>query len=232
MKEDSLRVNPGMDNYFIGDQYKCQPICITEGFWTDWRIKGEVENGSRPVLEWAMTQLDLGAPLSILDLGCGPSQKMAEFFGQRKNVKVTGLDSEEATALARGFNPGGTYYACDLDSDEEIARVSPLLEDTFDVIFALDVIEHVLHPEKMLDLMKAHSTPATKIFITTLERDLSAGAGDLQHGSVKAEHVREWNTWEFTQFIKGMGFTVKDVKLTPMGPDENLQTLVCSYDPD
>lgn len=232
MQNDPPRVNPGIGNYFIGEQYKCQSACITRGFWTPQRIGNEVNNGSRPVLQWAMHLLDLDAPLSILDIGCGPSQKMAELFGGRKNIRITGLDSEEAVALAQNFNPSGTYHACDLDSDASLARVSALLGGPFDVIFALDVIEHVLHPEKLLHLVRTHATPETRIFLTTLERDLSVGAGDLQHGSVKPEHVREWNVWEFSQFIKAMGFCVEQVKITRLGTNEHCQTLLCRCAPD
>lgn len=222
------RVNPNLGNYFIGDQYRCQEKCITEGFWTEARIKAENNNGSKPVLEWALTQLDPAAALDILDIGCGPSQKMFKFFGGNHKVRITGLDSPEATELARRFNPRGAYHACDLDSDASIAGVSAQL-GLFDVIFCLDVIEHVLFPEKMLRLIKKHARPGARIYITTLERDLSEGAGPLHVGSYKPEHVREWNATELARrFIEAMGFTVQRLKLTPLGAAEFCQTLLCT----
>ncbi len=221
------RVNPGIANYFIGDQYRCQQLCITEGFWTPQRIEAENDNGSRPVLEWALTMIDRRRELSILDIGCGPSQKMARIFGPHANIRITGLDSVEATDLARRFNPGGTYLPCDLDSDESIAAASAQM-GTFDVIFVLDVIEHVLHPEKMIGLIKAHSRPDTMIFLTTLERDISANAGPLTEGSRKPEHVREWNADEFRQFLQYMGLILHEFKLTPLHGNQWCQTFLCS----
>lgn len=227
MDAQDPRVNPCLANYFIGEQYKCQDKCITEGFWTEARVLAENNNGSKPVLEWALAQLDRSRPLEILDIGCGPSQKISRLFGADEKVRVTGLDSEEAVALARRFNPSGVYHACDLDSDASIAAVSARMGG-FDVIFCLDVIEHVLFPEKMLGLIKTHAKPEARIYITTLERDLSNGAGPLTEGSWKPEHVREWNAGEFRQFLEAMGFTVQRLKLTPLGTDEFCQTMLCS----
>ncbi|CCO22588.1 class I SAM-dependent methyltransferase [Maridesulfovibrio hydrothermalis] len=226
-REIEIRVRPSIDNYFIGDQYACQTKCITEGFWTPERIVAEVDNGSRPVLDWALTQLNLQEELSVLDIGCGPSQKMAQRLGKYDNISITGLDSAEAVALSRHFNPSGTYHECDLDSDVSIAQVSAQMSK-FDVVFCFDVIEHVLYPEKMLKLIKEHSHEKTKIYITTLERDLSQHSGDLTSGSVKSEHVREWNVYEFSKFIEYMGFVIDKVKITPMKNDQRCQTLLCS----
>jgi len=222
-----IRVRPGIQNYFIGEQYRCQEKCITEGFWTADRIVAEVDNGSRPVLDWALSCLPLDTSLSILDIGCGPSQKMASRLGQYDHISITGLDSSEATALAKTFNPKGTYLVCDLDSDESIAHVSERM-GAFDVVFCFDVIEHVLYPEKMLQLIRAHSHKDTKIYITTLERDLSQNAGRLEEGSRKAEHVREWNQCEFRNFLEYMGFIIHEVKITPMKFEQHCQTMLCS----
>ena len=222
------RLNPSMDNYFIGDQYKCQKKCITEGFWTDYRIEDELGNGARPILEWALTMIDPNKNISILDIGCGPSQKMNEFFGQNKNIEITGLDSKEAVKLARQFNPSGLYYECDLDSDESISEISKHLKATYDIIFCLDVIEHVLFPEKMLNLILEKSHPETIIFLTTLERDLSRGAKKSIYGSEKPEHIREWNQQEFSEFIQATGFIIKDKRVTPQPANQYCQTLLCS----
>jgi|GEM_PF-5198376 len=227
MHHAHIRTNPSIRNYFIGDQYRCQPKCIMDGFWTPDRVVAENDNGSRPVLEWAIKHINLSMPLDVLDIGCGPSQKMSRLFGDLDTVNITGLDSREATTLARRFNPSGTYIECDLDSDQAIAKASAQM-GRFDVIFCLDVIEHVLHPEKMLHLIKAHSKQTTSIYLTTLERDLSKNAGALAHGSAKAEHVREWNTAEFREFVEYMGFVVRKYKITPLRGEQFCQTLLCS----
>jgi 2-polyprenyl-3-methyl-5-hydroxy-6-metoxy-1,4-benzoquinol methylase len=222
------RLKPSMENYFIGEQYKCQEKCITLGYWTDWRIKYENDNGSRPVLEWALTMIDLTKNLSILDIGCGPSQKINKYFGQHQNFVITGLDSNEAVKLARQFNPSGFYYECDLDSDKSISETSNKIKDTYDIIFCLDVIEHVLFPEKILNLIWEKSRPETMIFLTTLERDLSRSAAESRFGSGKPEHVREWNLQEFTEFIQAFGFIIHKSKITPQPPEQFCQTLLCN----
>jgi len=121
--KSGIRVRPTIENYFIGDQYLCQKECI-------------IDNGSRPVLDWALSLLDMGNHLSILDVGCGPSQKIANRLGQHENISITGLDSPEATTLAKRFNPRGTYLVCDLDSDISIANASAQMTK-FDVVFLM-----------------------------------------------------------------------------------------------
>lgn len=211
-----LRINPNINNYFIGEQYKCQSKCITNGFWTDNRIVAENDNGSRPIIEWAISKIDLSKNLSILDIGCGPSQKMNKYFGQYKNISITGIDSLEAIKHACRYNPTGSYFDCDLDSDESISKVTRLLNKTYDIIFCFDVIEHVLYPEKMLNLIKQHSNEQTMIFIATLERDISLFVGKGSVGSAKIEHIREWNSIEFKQFIQYMGLQISEELITPL----------------
>jgi len=227
MQKIDPRINPSIRNYFIGDQYKCQQTCITKNFWTADRIIAENDNGSKPVLEWAKNIIDTTKPISILDIGCGPSQKIFKLFGQNSNIRVTGLDSEEATKLAKKFNPSGTYHPCDLDCDNSINTVSKQI-GFFDVIFCLDVIEHVLYPEKMINLIKDHATVKTQIFITTLERDLSMNAGNLMIGSKKQEHVREWNHTEFLTFLSFMNLKILKFKITPMKFSQHCQTFLCA----
>ena len=228
MNKNDSRINPCIQNYFIGDQYKCQDKCVFEGFWTEQRITNENNNGSKPVFEWAMELIDFSQDCSVLDVGCGPSQKVGRMLGTRNNLKVVGIDSPEAINLSKKFNPTGEYYVCDLDSDVEIATLSSI--GFFDVIFCLDVIEHVLFPEKTLNFIKAHATRNTKVFFATAERDLTRGELSVLKGSNKLEHVREWNVMEFKELVEYVGFMVEKVKIFehPQTPREYIQTLLCS----
>lgn len=233
----SYKNNPGIENYFIGDQYNCQRTCITENFWNEPRILREPQNGGKPVLDFIFKNFVANYhPCSILDIGCGPSQKMYHFLGSNPEIRITGIDSAQAVVLAKDFNPSGTYHICDLDSDVELSIVSKKM-GIFDIILCIDVIEHVLHPEKMCKLIKQHAYQETKIFYTTLERDLSRGKDSGLYGSPKIEHIREWNQEEFVDFIKYMGFVVDDIIITPLDISGKIstrhmynQTLICRLD--
>lgn len=220
------------ENYFLDTVYKCRTECIREGFWTEGRIAKEPFNGSFGVMDWIANHLGLKEKtLSLLDVGCGPASKLPIFFPK---CKITGIDTKEAIALAKKNNPQGIFYDCNLDDDREITSVSEKL-GKFDVILCIDVIEHVLFPEKMLRLIKKHLLPGQgEAYIATLERDISRGMGSGRDGSPITAHVREWNQDEFTRFVSSEGFLVQECKLTPlsMQPTEKtrhmrVQTLRC-----
>ena len=227
------------ENYFLDTAYECQTECIRDGFWTESRIAKEPFNGSRAVMEWVAKRLEEkqnSLSLSLLDVGCGPASKLPIFF---PNYKIAGIDTKEAIALAQKNNPQGIFYACNLDDDMEIASVSEKL-GKFDVILCIDVIEHVLFPEKMLRLIRKHLLPGRgEAYIATLERDISRGVDSGRQGSPIKAHIREWNQDEFAQFIRSEGFLIHECKLTPlsMQPTERtrhmrVQTLRCSIPED
>lgn len=227
------------ETYFLDPSYVSKTTCIKDGFWTAGRIAKEPCNGSRPVMEWIADVKGFNKEprpdteiCSLLDIGCGPASKIPEFFSQ---CSITGIDLPEAVALARKNNPGGIFYACDLDSDAEIASVSRKI-GLFDLILCIDVIEHVLYPEKMLRLIKKHLKPETgEAYISTLERDISRGYESGKTSCPHAAHVREWNEDEFTRFLTSEGFIVHECKLTPLSTSPTareapmkVQTLRCT----
>ena len=222
-----MRLNASIENYFIGDQYQCQTKCTAEGFWDETRIKSEPNNGAKPVIDWIEATIDLSTFSSLLDIGCGPSQKVSQLCRHYPSLDVTGIDSDEAVQLAKSFNPGGNYISCDLDDDHSIENIKSILGN-HDLIFCLDVIEHVLYPEKVFNLIKTCANENTLIFLTTLERDMSRGPESSLLGSQKPDHIREWNQLEFTEFLKFSEFEIQDSKLTKMVlNDQVCQSYIC-----
>lgn len=226
-KGDSVKGNECRE-YFLPEGYVSHTTCVRDGFWTPERISREPFNGSYNVFKWISEKENMLAGKSILDVGCGPASKFGLFF---PHARITGIDTHEAIALARMNNPKGSFLPCDLDDRKSLEELCGMLA-TFDVITCIDVIEHVLHPENILRLIRKCMAPDSVAYIGTLERDRSRGAGCL--ASPKAEHVREWNQAEFTAFIENSGFIVDEVKITAQAlrPTVNekalrVQTLRC-----
>ena len=138
-----MRLNASIENYFIGDQYQYQTKCTAEDFGMK-QNKIEPNNGAKPVIDWIEATIDLSTFSSLLDIGCGPSQKVSQLCRHYPSLDVTGIDSDEAVQLAKSFNPGGNYISCDLDDDHSIENIKSILGN-HDLIFCLDVIEHVLY---------------------------------------------------------------------------------------
>ena len=222
------------DHYFIDPSYVCRTTCIKDNFWTENRIRNEPFNGSYAVMD-AIAKIEKQRkdnPSRLLDIGCGLSTKISIFF---PTYDVTGLDLQKAIEYSRKNNPRGKYFYCDFDDDEQITSISKKIR-YFDTIICIDVIEHVLYPEKMLRLIRRHLCSKGFAYISTLERDLSRGLNSWKTGSPHPAHVREWNQKEFTQFLASENFIVHDVFLTQQhmnAKDElhrklKVQTAICT----
>ena len=80
---------------------------------------------------------------NALDVGCGIGEVIKLILESWKDAEATGFDiSEEAIALARKNCPGINFFVSDMESLE--------LEAKYDLITAIDVIEHIQDDKKAL----------------------------------------------------------------------------------
>lgn len=133
-----------------------------------------------------------------LDIGCGGglvSEPMA-----RLGLKMTSVDASEAnikTAMTHA-KAGG------LDIDFRAGTAEGLLDSNeapFDVIFNLEVVEHVANPDDFLSNCARLLAPGGIMFLATLNRTPKAFALAI----VGAEYVLGWlprGTHEFNKFLK------------------------------
>lgn len=158
----------------------------------------------------------VGRPLGglhVLDLGCGAGL-LAEPL-TRLGAKVTGIDaSAEAIAAARTHATGAG-----LKIDYRSGTAARLVEAAFDVVLAMEVVEHV--PD--LDVFVADAAAALKpgglLVAATLNRTLKAYALAI----IGAEYVLRWlppgtHAWqkfvrpaELARALRAQGLAVRDV---------------------
>ena len=136
--------------------------------------------------------------LTGLDIGCGGglvSEPMA-----RLGLSMTSVDASEAnikTAMTHA-KAGG------LNIDFRAGTAEGLLEageGPFDVVFNLEVVEHVANPDAFLANCAALLKPGGIMFLATLNRTPKAFALAI----VGAEYVLGWlprGTHEFNKFLK------------------------------
>jgi 2-polyprenyl-6-hydroxyphenyl methylase/3-demethylubiquinone-9 3-methyltransferase len=134
--------------------------------------------------------------LRILDIGCGGGL-LAEPLCQL-GAQVTGIDPAEASIdiariHAQDFSLPIAYLAV---TAEEIADSG----ETFDIVIASEVLEHVPHPQAMLHTMARLTRPGGLVFASTLNRTLKSFALAI----VGAEYVLRWlprGTHRWNKFI-------------------------------
>jgi 2-polyprenyl-3-methyl-5-hydroxy-6-metoxy-1,4-benzoquinol methylase len=138
------------------------------------------------------------APASILDAGCGEGFVLSELrrsLGAR--VKLSGFDSsEEAIAVARG------------NTDAEINKADiyniPHPDSSFDLVIALEVLEHLERPEAALDELKRVSKGSIMLSVPN-EPFFSLGnllsLKNMKLFGSDPDHKQRWTRSEFTEFV-------------------------------
>lgn len=166
-----------MDRYCIKDGYKPR---LRNRFFDDTPLKDEWQ---KEVYEKARAVADLHRLRSILDIGTGSGFKLLKHFADKETV---GIDLPRTVAWLKQTYPHRNWS----DSLEPGA--------CFDLVICADVIEHVVDPDQILDLIQ-RCNPQFSV-ISTPDRSLLTRGHDGPPGN-KA-HVREWTFDEFALYIE------------------------------
>ncbi|MBV8592892.1 MAG: bifunctional 2-polyprenyl-6-hydroxyphenol methylase/3-demethylubiquinol 3-O-methyltransferase UbiG [Caulobacteraceae bacterium] len=122
------------------------------------------------------------AGLRLLDVGCGGGLLCEPMT--RLGFEVVGLDaSAEGIGVARAH-----AAATGLAIDYRAETVEALAEERFDVVLAMEVVEHVPHPAAFLGECAARVAPGGLMVVATLNRTL----GSLALGKIAAEYILRW----------------------------------------
>jgi len=138
----------------------------------------------------------------IIEFGCGSGYKLMKYIAPI-SPNVTGLDFEHAIKYCREKYPGGNWISLDFD------KADLDLEKPYDLLMAVDVIEHLVYPEKMIKQMKECAGKDSLLVFSTPERDLIRGT-DTFGPPDNLKHVRKWNQQEFKYFLESQGLVVID----------------------
>ncbi|KAM9267660.1 LOW QUALITY PROTEIN: ubiquinone biosynthesis O-methyltransferase, mitochondrial [Cariama cristata] len=163
----------------------------------------------------------LGNPLSgikILDVGCGGGL-LSEPLG-RLGASVTGIDPLEDNIRTadqhKSFDPVlAKRIQYKSSSLEEIVEESM---ETFDVIVASEVVEHVADLEMFIKCCSRVLKPEGSLFITTIKTQLSYILGIVVAEKIMGivpEGTHEWEKFvppeELERLLESNGFSVKTV---------------------
>jgi 2-polyprenyl-6-hydroxyphenyl methylase / 3-demethylubiquinone-9 3-methyltransferase len=160
--------------------------------------------------------------LSLIDVGCGGGL-IAEPM-RRMGFDVTAVDASSeniGTARAHAAQTG-------LDIAYRPATAEQMAGEghTFDVVLALEIVEHVADPAAFLQTCASMVRPGGLLAIATLNRTLRS----LALGKVAAEYILRWvpaGTHDWRQFLKPdeIRLMLSETPLAVQGP------FGLSYDP-
>jgi 2-polyprenyl-6-hydroxyphenyl methylase / 3-demethylubiquinone-9 3-methyltransferase len=135
-------------------------------------------------------------PLGLLDLGCGGGL-VAEPMA-RLGARVTGVDPSAANIAVAASHAERLGLAIEYrhGTAEGIAEIG----QTFDVVLALEIIEHTSDPFGFIATCAHLVAPGGLLVVSTLNRSLRS----LALAKVAAEHVLRWvpkGTHAFRKFV-------------------------------
>lgn len=187
------------DNYFIKSGYQCN---ITED-------NKNVDSYTEPpahdtyqlsVYRFLSKLFKKTRPLNVLELGFGNASKTMQNLRPHMG-NYYGADMKHSVVYAKDLYPNENWIEADFNKLLKI-------EVSFDVIFAIDVIEHLVQPEVFLRSVWELANPDTLIVLSTPERDLVRGKASMGPPE-NLKHVREWNKEELCKFLEYSGFEIK-----------------------
>ena len=142
------------------------------------------------------TRLDSLAGLRILDIGCGGgilSEPLA-----RLGAAMVGVDPSESNIdLARRH---AAQSQLTIDYRNSSGEVLAAAGETFDVVLAMEVVEHVTDVHLFIDAAAALVKPGGLLFVATLNRTIKSFALAI----VGAEYILRWlprGTHQWDKFI-------------------------------
>jgi 2-polyprenyl-6-hydroxyphenyl methylase/3-demethylubiquinone-9 3-methyltransferase len=135
--------------------------------------------------------------LSVLDIGCGGGllcEPMARLGGE-----VTGIDAAERNIATARVHAAGQGLAIDYRT----ATAEAMAENgaQFDIVLALEIVEHVADVELFLNCVGRLARPGGLVFLSTLNRTAKAWALAV----AGAEYVLRWlprGTHDWRKFLK------------------------------
>lgn len=139
----------------------------------------------------------------ILDCGCGVGTS-GLILKEKDFINVIGIDLD-------------TYYLKHAKNNYTVCRMDcenlNFVDKSFDIVLALNLMEHLFNPNKFLDEAK-RVLKDSGIFIASVP-NTSFFRKLIRKAIVIPEHLHYWNCKSFKKLLKRKGFKVIDIK--PVG---------------
>ncbi len=152
--------------------------------------------------------LDGLAPRRILEIGVGEGHVMTRVRGRFPHASLVGLDLPDSELA-------GHWRRESLPCMFGDATRLPFADATFDLVMAIEVLEHVPGPDAALCELARVCTAAGTL-VASVPFEPIWRAGNIARRRYIGEwgntpgHVNHWTRWGFSKFV-GSRFTIRDV---------------------
>ena len=159
---------------------------------------------------------------SLVDLGCGGGQLLAEVAERFAGVALAGVDlSPRLVELNRASHPDVEWHTADLDRPLPAAGG---LAGRFETVVASEVVEHVDDPATFLTNAAALARPGATLLLSTQ-------SGPLRETERRVGHVRHFSRREMSKLLERAGW--QPVRVWNTGfPFHDLSKWYANRDPD
>ena len=169
--------------------------------FAEYTLKESLDGSHRAIIDWMRRP-----PGRVLDLGCSSGLLSEEL--RRLGHHVVGVDVVQHPAAEERTDE---FYEADLDRG-----LPPTLTGQFDIILCADVLEHVRHPEALLDEVATLTTARSRLIASIpnfghwYPRGRTAlGRFDYdQRGILDNDHVRFFTRRSFMHLCQRTGWKV------------------------
>jgi SAM-dependent methyltransferase len=137
-------------------------------------------------------------PVSIIDLGCGNGVVLEEIGSQVSIPRLAGIDLAESRIEAnRGRHPQIEWLAANLDG---ATRLPAAWRGSFDVVLAMEIVEHLDRPAEFLRSTLELATPERGHLVLTTQ------SGRIRETERRVGHRRHWSREEMTELLYSSGW--------------------------
>ncbi len=169
-----------------------------------------------------VAEIRRAAPASLVDLGCGNGEALAEVRARLPGIELAGIDLSEAQIAAnRRRLPGVAWSALDLDGP---VTPEPGWREHFEAVLATEVVEHLEHPLAFLHSALRLARPGGRLFLSTQ-------SGPVRETERRVGHRRHYAAGEMRELLEEAGWQVRSVWNTGF-PFHDLSKWIANRDPD
>lgn len=161
----------------------------------DWRQRSTI------LMKW-LRQQKIGKDAKILDCGCGIG--IAGIILKENGYNdITGIDINK-----KNVEISSRFFRTFVGDCSKLK-----IKEKYNVILALNLIEHIKNPERFLENIKSAIKP-DGLLILSLPNEVwfRKLVGAIPHDKT---HVQSWSYYSFKKFLKRNGLTIIDMK--PVG---------------